>query len=74
MPARSGRVPAACYAGGTNAFVSIIDQPYNLAQAIGSTQRLLEAGPNRSRALLRSVGHSRSGRRDLAAGAFEWLS
>ena len=25
-------------------YVSIIDQPHNLAQAIGGTQRLLEAG------------------------------
>lgn len=39
-----GEGAAACYAEGISAFVSIIDQPYNLAQAIGGTQRLLEAG------------------------------
>ena len=39
-----GEGAAACYAQGISAFVSIIDQPYNLAQAIGGTQRLLESG------------------------------
>jgi glycerate 2-kinase len=33
-----------CHAAGITAFVSIIDQPYNLEQAIGGTKRLLEAG------------------------------
>ena len=39
-----GEGAGACYAAGISAFVSIIDQPYNLEQAIGGTQRLLEAG------------------------------
>ena len=39
-----GEGAAACYDSGISAFVSIIDRPYNLEQAIGGTQRLLEAG------------------------------
>ncbi len=33
-----------CYAAGVTAFMSIIDQPYNLQQAINGTRQLLEAG------------------------------
>ncbi|WP_428523588.1 glycerate kinase family protein [Pseudorhodoplanes sp.] len=33
-----------CYAAGIAAFASIIDQPYDLDQAIGDTRRLLQAG------------------------------
>ena len=43
----AGAVGAGAEAGydaGISAFVSIIDRPYNLEQAIGGTQRLLEAG------------------------------
>ena len=39
-----GEGATACYAAGISAFASIIDQPYNLEQAIGGTQRLLESG------------------------------
>lgn len=39
-----GEGAAACYDEGISAFVSIIDRPYNLDQAIGGTPRLLEAG------------------------------
>lgn len=35
---------AACYADAISAFISIIDHSCNRAQAIGGTQRLLEAG------------------------------
>ncbi len=39
-----GEGASTCYAAGISAFASIIDQPYNLEQAIGGTPRLLEAG------------------------------
>jgi glycerate kinase len=46
-----------CYAAGISAFVSIIDQPFNLEQAIGGTPRLLEAGTESVMRIL-SVGGS----------------
>jgi glycerate kinase len=58
-----------CYAGGVSAFVSIIDQPYNLEQAIGGTPRLLAAGTEHVMRIV-AVGGSLAGLnlRTLAAG------
>lgn len=64
-----GQGAAQCYTGGVSAFVSIIDQPYNLDQAICGTPRMLAAGTEHVMRIV-AVGGSLAGLnlRTLAAG------
>ena len=48
-----GEGAQACHAAGISAFVSILDRPYNLEQAIGGSKQLLERGTEQVMRILR---------------------